>query len=279
VTQGRPETLADRAPSGADPRLPITAVVASHNEATLLARCLPTLAFCDEIIVIDLESDDRTVEVAEEHGAGVVRHELVPIAEWARIDVVPRARHDWLLFTDPDEQIPIALAGELADLLSSVADDVALVWAPIQFLFAGRPLRGTVWGGANRRRLLVRRPAVELTRTVFGGTHVRPGYRMLELPFTEETAIRHDWVDGYRDWLAKHRRYLRLQRVDRAEAGEVTGLKAIAVTPFRAFWESFATKRGYRDGLTGFALSVLWAWFATASNVVLFRELRRRRGQ
>jgi glycosyltransferase involved in cell wall biosynthesis len=255
--------------------LPLSAVVASRNEARELARCLRSLSFCDELIVIDLESEDETAAVAEAHGARVVPHELVPIAEYARIDVVPTARHDWLLFTDPDEEIAQGLAEELAQILPRLADDVAIVWAPIRFYFGERPLRGTIWGGENRRRLLVRRDRVDLTPTVFGGTRPRPGFGIVELPFTEETAIRHHWVSGYRDWVRKHRRYLTLEAADRACAGEVTGVRAVLERPWRSFYDCFVTRAGYHDGATGFCLSVLWAAYSTAAEVALLRRLRR----
>src|ERR1700690_1500785 len=97
--------------------LPLTALVSSRNEGHLLQRCLAAIAFCDELIVIDIEPDDDTVAVAEAAGARVVRHELVPIAEWARVPVAPQARHDWLLVVDPDEVLPVALAAEVAQVL------------------------------------------------------------------------------------------------------------------------------------------------------------------
>lgn len=263
--------------SGIPQRLPLTAIVASRNEAPLLEGCLRGLAFCDEVIVIDIASTDNTATVAEAHGARVIRSPYVPIAEWARIEVLPEARHPWLLFTDPDEEIPAALGREIAAFLASAPVDVALVWAPIQFYFRNRPLRGTIWGGENRRRLLVRREGVELTRTVFGGTHLRDGYRTAELRFHPETAIRHKWATGYRDWIAKHRRYLALEPVDRADTGHITGLRAVAGRPWHSFYDSYVRKRGYRDGLTGLALSALWALYATASEASLFMRLRRRR--
>jgi glycosyltransferase involved in cell wall biosynthesis len=258
-------------------KLSVSAVVASRNEAHELERCLPTLAFCDEVVVIDLESTDATAEVARRHGARVVAHELVPIAEYARIDVVPTLRHDWLLLTDPDEEVPAALAERTAELLAQIDDDVALVWAPIQFYFGGRALRGTVWGGENRRRFLVRRDGVDLSGMVFGGTHLKPGFRAIELPFSDELAIRHRWVSGYRDWIAKHRRYLDLQPADRERAGHVTGVRAVGTMPLRSFYDSLVARRGYRDGLTGIALSALWAGFTTASELALLRRLRRAR--
>lgn len=260
-----------------DISLQVTALVASRNEAELLRRCLPRIAFCDEVIVIDIESGDDTELVAQANGARVVRHDYVPIAEWARVTVAPQARHDWLLVVDPDEEVPAALAKTVAELLPTLDPDVAAVDAPRQYFFRGRPLRGTVWGGPNRRRLLVRRSAVDLTPTIWGGMQLKEGFRVLELPFTAETAIAHHWANGYRALLDRHRRYLRLEPVDRADAREITGWKAFVTMPTRAFRESFVAKRGYRDGLTGLLLSLCWASFRTRSELGLLRELRSRR--
>jgi glycosyltransferase involved in cell wall biosynthesis len=255
----------------------VSAIVSSRNEGHLLGRCLDSIAFCAETIVVDVESTDDTAAVAEAHGARVVRHPYVPIAEAARVTVAPEARYDWILVVDPDEVVPPALAEEVGKLVPTIPADVAAVDAPRQYLFAGRPLRGTVWGGANRRRLLVRRTAVTLTPAIWGGMTIHDGYRVLELPFTPETAIAHSWAESYRELLARHRRYLGLERHDRADAGQVTGWRAILTMPGREFWRSFVVKRGYLDGTTGLALSIFWAWFRTAGDLALLAELRKRR--
>lgn len=258
-------------------KLPLTALVSSRNEGHLLPRCLDSIAFCDEVIVIDIDSADATAATASARGATVVHHDYVPIAEIARVTVAPRARHDWLLVLDPDEEVPSALADVVRGLLSGLDSDVAAVDAPRQYYFAGRPLHGTTWGGPNRRRLLVRRSAVELTPAIWGGMRIKDGFHVVGLPFTSETAIAHYWARGYRDLVSRHRRYLRLEPGDRADAGEVTGWKAVLGTPVREFWRSFVARRGYSDGVTGLALSVFWAAFRTAGEVGLLRELRRRR--
>ena len=224
--------------------------------------------------MIDVESSDDTAAVAEAHGARVVRHPYVPIAEAARVTVAPQARHDWLLVVDPDEEVPPALAREVAALLPTLEDDVAAVDAPRQYYFAGRPLRGTVWGGPNKRRLLVRRSAVTLTPAIWGGMTIHEGYRVVELPFTAETAIVHRWARGWRELAERHRRYLRLEPVDRAAAGEVTGWRAVLSMPWRAFHESYVTRRGYLDGITGLRLSLFWAVFRTRGELALLRRLR-----
>lgn len=258
-------------------KAPLSALVGSRNEAHLLARCLDSIGFCSELIVVDIDSTDETAAVARAHGARVVHHPYVPIAEAARVTVAPQAENDWILVVDPDEEVPPSLAAEVCGLVPGLDADVAAVDAPRQYYFAGRPLRGTVWGGANKRRLLVRRSAVTLTAGIWGGMRIHPGYRVLTLPFTAETAIVHRWAAGYRELLERHRRYLALEAVDRAAAGEVTGLRALMRTPLAAFWQSFVTKRGYRDGGTGLALSLFWAAFRTAGEARLLSELRRRK--
>ena len=255
-------------------KLPLTALVTSRNEADLLGRCLESIAFCDEVIVIDVESRDETAAVARAHGARIVEHAYVPIAEAARVTVAPQAKHEWLLVVDPDEEVPGELAKEVARLLPRLPPDVAAVDAPRQYYFRGVPLRGTVWGGPNRRRLLVRRDGVDLLPTIWGGMRIHEGFRVESLPFTNETAIRHYWADGYRELISRHRRYLTLEPVDRAEAGEVTGLKRVVSTPAHAFWQSYVRNCGYRDGSTGLLLSFFWAGFRTAGELALLQRLR-----
>lgn len=253
-------------------------MVSSHNEARLLERCLPTIApHCDELLVIDIASTDDTVAVAERHGARVLRHEWVPIAERARLDLVDEAEHEWLLFLDPDEAFSPVLADQLATLLPSLGPQVGVVDCPWQFYFKGKPLEGTVWGGISRKRTLARRGAAELRGTVHSGTKAAAGHTIADVEYSGDNAIAHYWGTGWRSLVSKHWRYLHLEGPDRRAQGLVTGLRDIVGTPLPAFWNSFVRRRGYRDGLTGFLLSLLWAAYATGAKVVLWLELRRGR--
>jgi glycosyltransferase involved in cell wall biosynthesis len=254
--------------------VPVTAIIGSHNEAELLRRCLPSVGFCAEVIVIDIDSQDDTAAVAERNGARVLRHDWVPIAERARLELVGEASHEWLLFLDPDEVLAPALATQIATLVPGLAADVAVVDCPWQFYFRGRSLRGTIWGDVTRKRTLARRGAADLRPTVHSGTRVPAGYRAVDIPFSGDNAIAHYWATGYRSLIAKHWRYLTLEGRDRYEQGMITGYRDILRTPFPKFYESFVTRRGYRDGLTGFALSLVWAAYSTGAKVALLRELR-----
>jgi glycosyltransferase involved in cell wall biosynthesis len=258
-------------------RAPVTAIIGSHDEAALLRRCLPTVAFCDEVIVIDIDSRDDTAAVAEEHGARVLRHAWVPIAERARLELIGEAKHDWLLFLDPDEVLPPALAEQIAEVVPTLDPDVAVVDCPWQFYFRDKPLRGTIWGGISRKRTLARRGAADLRPSVHSGTRIPRGFRSHDIPFSGDNAIAHYWAPGYRALIAKHWRYLKLEGPDRLGHGMITGFRDIATTPFPSFYESFVKREGYRDGPAGLALSLVWAGYSTGAKVALLREMRHAR--
>ena len=202
--------------------------MSSHDEASLLPRCLGSIAFCDEIIVIDVDSSDETAATAEALGAHVVAHSYVPIAEAARATVAPQARHDWLLVVDPDEEVTSALATEVAAILPTLADDVAAVDDPPASTtsrgdgYAGRSGAARTSAGCSSTAA-----ASSSTGRSGAGCGSLPGKRVVELPFTDETAIVHRWARGYRELYERHRRYLKLEPVDRAAAGEITGWRAV----------------------------------------------------
>jgi len=253
----------------------MTALVVSHNEGHLIGDRLHELSFCDELLVVDVASTDDTAAVAEAHGARVIPRPFARIAELVHPHVIDQARHDLVILSDPDEEIPPALARRLAELPGTLEDDVGLVFAPRIFYFRGRPLRGTIWGGSGGKGLVARRSGTEFIPAVHRGVQPRPGFRRILIEWDGENAIRHHWVSGYGEFLKKHVRYIRIEGPARALTGEITGFKALVRTPDRSFRECFVTRKGYRDGLHGLALSVLYALYKTASDVALIRELRR----
>ena len=87
--------------------------------------------------------------------------------------VAPQARHDWLLVVDPDEEVPPALAdgGRRGSCRRSPTTSRRSMRRG-STTSRGRRLRGTVWGGPNKRRLLVHRGRVELTPTIWGGMRI-----------------------------------------------------------------------------------------------------------
>lgn len=98
--------------------IPITAVVLTKNEESQLADCLASLAWADEILIIDSYSVDGTLEIAKRAGARVVQHPFVNFAEQRNVSHT-YASNDWLFHLDADERVTPALAAEIKELASA----------------------------------------------------------------------------------------------------------------------------------------------------------------
>jgi len=98
--------------------IPISAIVLTKNEEEMLPGCLESLAWADEILVVDSFSTDRTVEIARRAGARVVQH---PFANFAaqRNYAQTQARYDWVLFIDADERVSEELRDEIRYLAAT----------------------------------------------------------------------------------------------------------------------------------------------------------------
>jgi len=108
------------------PRPPISAVVTTLNNAGTLDACLASLAFCDEILVLDSGSNDATAEIAARHGA---RWAVEPFKGYSaqKQSAIDQAAHDWILLLDADENLePGASAVIEAELAAARADGYRL---------------------------------------------------------------------------------------------------------------------------------------------------------
>lgn len=115
----------------------ISVCIVCRNEADKLGACLESVAWADEVIVMDLESSDGSREVAERHGAAVVTRQPIPIVEPLRNELAARARGEWILALDPDERVSPGLAEELRRV--ATRDDVDLVEIPFTHWDFGYP--------------------------------------------------------------------------------------------------------------------------------------------
>jgi glycosyltransferase involved in cell wall biosynthesis len=92
--------------------LPITLLVMTYNEAENIARCLDSVPFAAEKIVVDSGSNDATVAIAQAHGARTVTQEWLGFGAQRNFSST-LATNDWILFLDADEALTLALVAEL----------------------------------------------------------------------------------------------------------------------------------------------------------------------
>jgi len=81
----------------------ISTLVVTYNDEKHLEECLDPLRRFAELVVVDLGSSDRSVEIAQRLGIKVIRKPWVPIGEMILPTMIPTMKHDWVLRVDPDE--------------------------------------------------------------------------------------------------------------------------------------------------------------------------------
>lgn len=239
----------------------ISAVVVSHNEGHLLDACLSSLGFCEEIIVVDLESTDNTREVAEKYNANYIWHERVPVVEIIHAWIQDKTKFDWILITDPDEVCSSSLAIELVELVKTLPDDIGAINVPWRFYYKDHLLKGTQWGGIQKRVFIVNRNRFYFTEEVHRGRHLKSGMKNHFVKFHVDNFVHHYWMTSRKQLVQKHKRYLKKEGQSQYENGSRTDILKVLMVCFKEFYNSFFTKKGWRDGLTGVYLSFFWGWY------------------
>lgn len=263
---------------GFEKRLPITAFVASCNEAHLLERCLQGLSFCNEIYVINLASTDNTSVIAEQYGAKVLQYPRYSIIEEAHVHALPLATNNWLLLTDPDEVIDIKLASKITSLFSSKEiEKYSAVRVPMQYYFKENPLKGTIWGGENNCRFLFKKKDIQLSNLVHEGIRLAENSKVLQLNREcTDMVVHHYWITSYQSFIEKVNRYIAKEGEKMYEDGIRYSLPKQLKNSLGAFKNCFITSKGYKDGLVGVILSFIWSYYVFYSWVSLFHYPKKR---
>jgi hypothetical protein len=118
----------------------LSTVVFCRNEAPLLDDCLARLTFTDELIVVDMQSNDGAGAIAACHGARLVTIDPNPIVERIRNVGLDEAKGEWVLFIDPDERVSHRFGATLQAILNAADSGIAGYYVPNQAVAFGRKL-------------------------------------------------------------------------------------------------------------------------------------------
>jgi len=192
------------------PRARISAFVIAFNRAPILGTCLRSLAFVDELIVVDKSSTDESRTIAETHADDVVSVPWTPTVEETRTLALSLCHHEWILFMDDDECLSAEAAGRiLAELENPTAD---IYEFPLRHYILGRHDEAAYYWPEHHVRLF-RRGAITFSRTVHAGI-VRHSEQVMRFDASDGICIHHLSHPDVSAWIEKTNRYT--SRADRA---------------------------------------------------------------
>jgi hypothetical protein len=248
----------------------LTACIIARDEEQALPDCLAALGFCDEIVVVDGGSRDRTVAIAEAAGARVIHQEWLGFAAQRNV-ALDHARGRWVLEVDCDERVSLQLATEIAAFVRAAPEDVDLAGLPRRHHLVGHALGPSAKYPAYVHRL-VRRGAMrhDERRTVHEGFVPEGPTAAFEGPL--EHLLARTWREAFSDaW-----RYAKLEADQiHAPRSAAAVVKGALVRPLVKVGYRVAVDGGWRDGAYGLAKILLDA--ATDSAVWILHFVRGER--
>ena len=224
------------------PRAPLSAVLITRNAANVLEPCLESVAFADDIVVVDSSSSDGTAEIAARRGARVVQKEWLGFGRQKQF-AVEQAKHDWVLCLDADERVSPELAQSIQAALAAPVSPVYRM--PRRNRFMGRWLAHGEGYPDWSPRLFNRMNA----RWSDDLVHEKVLYAVT--PGTLAGDLRHDASDDLTSYLERQNRYTTLAARQAFERGVRAGTLHLLLSPVVRFLKFYVFRLGFLDGVPG----------------------------
>jgi glycosyltransferase involved in cell wall biosynthesis len=239
------------------PRLSV--VVVTLNEEDRLRACLESVAWADELIVVDAESEDKTAQIARDFTDRVIVRPWPGFAAQKNFGLA-EAGGDWILSLDADEQVSPELREEIARVLAANGPyDGYRV--PRRNIFWGRWIRhGGLWPDWQLR--LFRRG-----RGRFGERAVHESIEVTGSVGRLSAPLLHRSYRDVSDFLTRADRYSTLAAEEWTRNGRRAGLRDLVLRPLGRFLSMYVLQGGFLDGRRGFLLATLYAYYVFVRSV------------
>lgn len=244
----RPRTSIASGDTPADVRSPgISVCIVCRNEADRLGPCLESVAWADEILVMDLRSADGSAALAHDKGARVITRDPLPIVELLRNEVAAAAAFDWILALDPDERVTPGLARELRGVTARPEVDAVMIpRMNLDFGYASSsPIHRYEPQLRMYRRDRVQWPAVPNALPLVAEQ------RLHRVAAVDDLVLVHDRSRNVPEVLERSIRYAPAEARSMLERGQVFTAKGMLAAMAAVVNKQFIMARPWRDGVPG----------------------------
>jgi glycosyltransferase involved in cell wall biosynthesis len=250
----------------------LSALVIAYNDETNIRACLESVAWADELVVVDSHSTDATEKISREFTDRVYQHEFAGFGR-LRNEAVAHVTHDWVFSLDTDERATPEIRGEIRALMAR-GPDADAYFVPRQNFFLGRWIRHGGWYPDYRQPQLFRKDRMRYREDlVHEGFELdgRIGYlkeRVQQYPFRD--------LDHY---LEKMERYSDLMARRMVQQGRRFHRHQLVTHPCFTMFKMYVARAGCLDGMPGLILAGLYAYYAFIKYAAFWELCREAQGK
>ena len=233
------------------PKEKITALVITYNEIGYIEKCIDSIQFADEIIVVDSFSTDGTYEFLLGHPKVKVIQNPFENFTSQKSYALKLARYDWVLFLDADEVIPESLRQEIINTVNSDSSHVAY-WFYRKFMFQNTPLNFSGWQTDKNYRLFRK------SKTQFSDKKIV--HETLDIRGTSgilQERLIHYCYKNYEDYKGKMLNYGRLKAKEAFYKEKRFNYMLLFLKPAWKFFNHYFIRLGILDGKKGIVICYL----------------------
>lgn len=227
----------------------ISVIIITRNEERNITECLQSVSWSNDIVLVDSESSDRTVEIAKKMTAKIYVRQWEGYAQ-SKNFALQHVVNDWVLWIDADERVPHELAEEIQRIVQEHQSPTAAYEVARRAYFIGKWIRHCGWYPGYVVRLFKKSQASFAESRVHEHLDVKGSVGRLQndlLHYTDENLYH---------YFSKFNRYTTLAAEDLIQRGKKYSLYDILVRPPFLFFKMYIVKRGFLDGMHGLILSL-----------------------
>jgi len=232
----------------------ISVCIIAGNEEHNIRRCLDSVTWADEIVVVDSYSKDKTPEICREYTDRVYQHRWLGYIKQKQLSK-ELAQHPWVMFVDADEEVSPGLSEEIRQRFSSpIPEEVAGFEFPRLVFYLNRWIRHGDWYPDIKLRLFRR------DRGHCGGSEPHDRIFVDGHVVKLKSNLRHYTYRGISDQLATINRFSSISAQEHDARGRRFFLHDLLLRPLFRFFRGYLVKRGFLDGTPGLVIAVVTAY-------------------
>jgi len=230
----------------------ISAIIITKNEEKNIKKCIQSVKWCDEILVIDSRSTDDTVGIAKKMGATVIVNEFENDFSKQRNIGLDKAQNDWVFYLDADERVSEGLAYEINNKITQNLENYEGFYVPRIDVMWEKQLH---FGESQKRFIRLGKKGIGRWK----GT-VHEQWKMKGKVGTLQNMILHYPHQSIDEFLKEVNFYTDLRAKELYEQRKKSGTVQIITYPTAKFIENYIVRMGIRDGVAGMIVAIMMSF-------------------